>query len=110
MSLSPSGHPASSQVANFGYERVLAEAVGQLFQAPVRWSAPETMQDKFSSASDVWSFGVLLWELFTMCSVIPYDHIADVDVLPEVGTSSFVLTPPRGFVGIDVDCMRIICI
>lgn len=33
---------------------------------PVRWTAPEAFQHrKFSTASDVWSFGILMWEVMS---------------------------------------------
>ena len=34
-------------------------------ESPVRWMAPESIVDNiFSSASDVWSYGILQWEMF----------------------------------------------
>ena len=37
---------------------------------PVRWMAPESLRyTKFSSASDVWAYGVTIWEIYTFGKV-----------------------------------------
>lgn len=39
---------------------------------PFKWFAPECTTNKdFTSSSDVWSYGVVLWELFTL-GAAPY--------------------------------------
>uniref|UniRef100_A0A7E4UP73 Tyrosine-protein kinase n=1 Tax=Panagrellus redivivus TaxID=6233 RepID=A0A7E4UP73_PANRE len=44
---------------------------------PVRWLAPETLkQGRYTMKTDVWSFGVMMWEIFSFCEV-PYHQVAD---------------------------------
>ncbi|XP_062514060.1 tyrosine-protein kinase Tec-like [Corticium candelabrum] len=51
---------------------------------PIKWAAPEVINyAKFSSKSDVWSFSVLMWELFTGGKT-PYPTFSNAQVLQEV--------------------------
>ncbi|VUZ41959.1 unnamed protein product, partial [Hymenolepis diminuta] len=48
---------------------------------PVRWSAPEViLSNRRHARSDVWSFGVLLWEIFSFGET-PYGHIDSEEVV-----------------------------
>ncbi|KAG7169101.1 Discoidin domain-containing receptor 2-like 6 [Homarus americanus] len=52
---------------------------------PVRWMAWESiLQGRFSTKSDVWAFGVTLWEILTMARQQPYDELSDDGVLENV--------------------------
>lgn len=58
------------KIGDFGLSRLLDKSNYYIPQAdfdkPYRWMAPETFKEsKFSSKSDVFSFGVVLWELVT---------------------------------------------
>jgi len=53
-------------------------------EIPVRWMPPEAIREnRFTHASDVWSFGVLLWEIFTF-GMQPYDQMSIKEVIRTV--------------------------
>ncbi|CAG0919826.1 unnamed protein product [Notodromas monacha] len=76
------------KVADFGFARDLVgngvyerKSEGRL---PIRWMAPESLYDNiFTAKTDVWSFGVLMWEIVTLGST-PYPGMAAGDVMRKV--------------------------
>ena len=51
---------------------------------PIKWTAPEAFsQQKFDSKSDVWSFGVVIYEIFTYGKE-PYEGMKGQDIFTEV--------------------------
>ena len=48
---------------------------------PIRWMATECFSGKFSEKSDVWAFGVTMWELFTLAKYKPYPHLSAEEVI-----------------------------
>jgi len=67
------------RVSNRDYEYVSANQNQQL---PFRWTALECFgsESKFSEKSDIWSFGVVMWEIFAR-NLVPYEGIADSTTL-----------------------------
>lgn len=62
---------------------------------PLRWMPSEAVQDDdFSTKSDVWSFGVLMWEVFTL-GEMPYADLADDAVLAGLQGGSLKLSAPE---------------
>uniref|UniRef100_A0A914W1W1 Protein kinase domain-containing protein n=1 Tax=Plectus sambesii TaxID=2011161 RepID=A0A914W1W1_9BILA len=77
------------KIADFGLARALLpegfyEASVGHTKFPLKWTAPEAALSKsFTVKSDVWSFGVLLYEVFTK-GLRPYPTISTRDVVFEV--------------------------
>ncbi|XP_054051188.1 tyrosine-protein kinase FRK isoform X1 [Rissa tridactyla] len=81
------GEHSVYKVADFGLARVLKVENEKVYEArnetklPVRWTAPEAIRyNKFSIKSDVWSFGILLFEIMTYGKT-PYAGIAGHQVI-----------------------------
>ncbi|XP_011312688.1 tyrosine kinase receptor Cad96Ca [Fopius arisanus] len=76
------------KVADFGFARDLA--ANQIYERksegrlPIRWMAPESLYDNiFSVKSDIWGFGVLIWEIVTLGST-PYPGMAAAEVMRKI--------------------------
>uniref|UniRef100_A0A8C2C604 Tyrosine-protein kinase n=1 Tax=Cyprinus carpio TaxID=7962 RepID=A0A8C2C604_CYPCA len=70
------GEESVVKISDFGMSRQeqdgVYSAAGGMKQIPVKWTAPEALNyGRYTTESDVWSFGVLLWETFSR-GVTPY--------------------------------------
>ncbi|KAL0278477.1 UNVERIFIED_CONTAM: hypothetical protein PYX00_000292 [Menopon gallinae] len=73
------------KIGDFGMTRDIYETdyykKGTKGLLPVRWMAPESLKDGvFTTHSDVWSYGVVLWEMVTLASQ-PYQGLSNDQVL-----------------------------
>ncbi|KAF7237269.1 Discoidin domain-containing receptor 2 [Varanus komodoensis] len=84
------GHNYTIKIADFGMSRNLYSGDYYRIQGravlPIRWMAWESiLLGKFTTASDVWAFGVTLWEMFTLCKEQPYSWLSDEQVIENTG-------------------------
>uniref|UniRef100_A0A665W2J6 Insulin-like growth factor 1 receptor n=1 Tax=Echeneis naucrates TaxID=173247 RepID=A0A665W2J6_ECHNA len=73
------------KIGDFGMTRDIYETdyyrKGGKGLLPVRWMSPESLKDGvFTTNSDVWSFGVVLWEIATLAEQ-PYQGLSNEQVL-----------------------------
>ena len=72
-----------TQIADFGLSRDLFDEnyyVSRGGKVPVKWTAPEAINyQKYSMASDVWSYGCLLYEIWSL-GVKPFHDVSNKQV------------------------------
>ena len=75
------------KIADFGMSQNLYSAyycrVGGRSVLPIRWMAYECFFGKFSVKTDVWAFGITLWEIFTLCRHLPYDDLTNQQMVED---------------------------
>ncbi|NXI47052.1 DDR2 protein, partial [Galbula dea] len=84
------GKQYTIKIADFGMSRNLYSGDYYRIQGravlPIRWMSWESiLLGKFTTASDVWAFGVTLWETFTLCREQPYSQLSDEQVIENTG-------------------------
>ncbi|XP_069027901.1 tyrosine-protein kinase ITK/TSK [Embiotoca jacksoni] len=84
------------KVSDFGMTRFVLDdqyTSSQCSKFPVKWSAPEVIKYcKFSSKSDVWSFGVLMWEVYNE-GRLPYENRSNTEVVESLNAGMRLLKP-----------------
>jgi len=69
------------KISDFGLSREGIYVKRSTGKIPLRWLSVEAMRDRiYSTASDIWAFGIVLWEICTLGG-FPYPTISDMNLL-----------------------------
>ncbi|KAF3702490.1 Tyrosine-protein kinase FRK [Channa argus] len=103
------------KVADFGLARVFMKENENVYEAregtkfPVKWTAPEAIHhNKFTIKSDVWSFGILLYEIMTF-GQMPYPAMTNYQVVQRIPQGYRMPCPPscpKVMYDIMIDCWK----
>jgi serine/threonine protein kinase len=89
------GHGKHLKIADFGLSKEIdgLYASSSNTKLPIRWMSPETITHRlFSEKSDVWSFGVCLWEICTLGEV-PYGCFSNTEVAKMIASGKCLARP-----------------
>lgn len=85
------------KVADFGLARLIDEDVYEAHTGakfPIKWTAPEAaLYNRFTVKSDVWSFGIMLYEVITY-GRCPYPGLTNLDVIEKLPQGYRMSCPP----------------
>ena len=75
------------KIADFGMSRNLYQSHYYVLKGhailPVCWMAKECYYGTFSTKTDVWAFGVTMWEILTLSKDIPYEDMEDEELIAD---------------------------
>ena len=89
------------KIADFGMSRSLYSSYYYRIRGramlPIRWMANECFYGKFSEKTDIWAFGVTMWEIYTFAKKQPYESMTDQEVIDDAikGPDRTLLTRPE---------------
>uniref|UniRef100_A0A914LQW6 non-specific protein-tyrosine kinase n=1 Tax=Meloidogyne incognita TaxID=6306 RepID=A0A914LQW6_MELIC len=94
--------PSKVKISDFGLSRSLGygeeyyrSKFNLSMKLPIAWCAPECINFlRFTSSSDVWAYGVFLWEVFTYGQT-PWEGISGSQILYAVDTQRLKLEKPK---------------
>ncbi|XP_038606420.1 tyrosine-protein kinase Srms [Tachyglossus aculeatus] len=91
------GDDLTCKIADFGLARLLKDDIystSSSTKIPVKWTAPEAANYRiYSQKSDVWSFGILLYEVFTF-GQCPYEGMTNQETIHQI-TRGYRLPRPN---------------
>ncbi|KAG8189629.1 hypothetical protein JTE90_009560 [Oedothorax gibbosus] len=92
------GDQLTVKIGDFGMSRDVYSTdyyrVGRHNMLPIRWMPPESIiYRKFTTESDIWSYGVVMWEIFTFGKQ-PWYELSNHEVIQQV-TANKVLPRPH---------------
>ncbi|KAG8454312.1 hypothetical protein GDO86_000816 [Hymenochirus boettgeri] len=102
------------KVSDFGLSRILEDDPEAAYttrggKIPIRWTAPEAIAfRKFTSASDVWSYGIVMWEVMSY-GERPYWEMTNQDVIKAVEEGYRLPSPmdcPAALYQLMLDCWQ----
>ncbi|XP_008569656.1 PREDICTED: ephrin type-A receptor 5 isoform X5 [Galeopterus variegatus] len=102
------------KVSDFGLSRILEDDPEAAYttrggKIPIRWTAPEAIAfRKFTSASDVWSYGIVMWEVVSY-GERPYWEMTNQDVIKAVEEGYRLPSPmdcPAALYQLMLDCWQ----
>lgn len=83
------------KISDFGMSREEEEYIVSdgMKQIPIKWTAPEALNfGKYTSLCDVWSYGVLAWEIFSRGGT-PYTGLSNTKAREQID-SGYRMPPP----------------